>query len=77
MNLGLGPTWAVSLVEAREIALANHRIAREGGDPRSRGAPTFAEAAETVIAIHAERWRAVASPRSSGGSLWAHTYSRR
>ena len=56
-TLGLGPTWAVSLAEARELALENHRAARQGGDPRSQGAPTFGEAVETVIAIHAEGWR--------------------
>ena len=56
-TIGLGPTWAVSLADAREMALENHRVARQGGDPRSKGAPTFAEAVETVIAIHAEGWR--------------------
>ena len=56
-NLGLGPTWQVSLAEAREMALGNHRVARGGGDPRSKGAPSFAEAAEKVIAIHAQGWK--------------------
>ncbi len=56
-NLGLGPTWAVPVAEAREIALENHRIARQGGDPRSKSAPAFGEAAEKVISIHAEGWK--------------------
>ena len=49
--LGLGSIPFVSLAEAREKAIANRKVAREGGDPvadkrRGRGMPTFAEAAE-------------------------------
>ena len=60
--LGLGSYALVSLAEAREKALANRKIAREGGDPladrrRSQGIPTFEEAAEKVIAIYGGAWR--------------------
>ena len=60
--LGLGSFALVSLAEAREQALANRKIAREGGDPlatrrRSQGIPTFEEAAEKVIAIYGGAWR--------------------
>jgi len=72
--LGLGSYALVSLAEAREQALANRKIARSGGDPlaakrRSDGMPTFEEASEKVIAIHAEAWK-------DGGStvdLWRGT----
>ena len=61
-NLGLGPTWLVSLNQARMRALENHRIVRKGGDPRRGGAtpanPTFAEAVEEVIALHSAGWKA-------------------
>ena len=61
-TLGLGSYKLVSLAEARELALANRKVARSGGDPladrrRTDGVPTFAEAAEKVIAIHSEIWR--------------------
>ena len=60
--LGLGSFALVSLAEAREQALANRKLARTGGDPlgarrRTAGVPTFAEAAEQVIAIHREAWK--------------------
>ena len=44
---------------AREKALANTRAIAEGRDPRRRmqQVPTFAQANETVIAIHAESWK--------------------
>ena len=61
-TLGLGSCRLVSLAEARERALTNRKIARSGGDPladrrRANGAPTFAEVAEKVIAIHSEIWK--------------------
>ena len=39
------------------MALANRRTVAQGRDPRSGGVPTFAEAVETVIAIHSPSWR--------------------
>ncbi|MDE0579593.1 MAG: tyrosine-type recombinase/integrase [bacterium] len=57
-QVGLGPTWLVSLTEAREAAIDNHRIVRKGGDPRRAvGTPTFAEAVEQVIAMHSAGWK--------------------
>ena len=55
-ELGLGAAGLVSLAEARELALANRKLARSGGDPlsekrRAEGVPTFAEAAERVLEL--------------------------
>ena len=57
VNVGLGAYPVVTLAEAREVALANRRTVAQGRDPRSGGVPTFAEAVETVIAIHSPSWR--------------------
>ena len=58
VNLGLGAFPAVRLKLARDLALANRRALAEGRDPRQRGTvPSFAEAAETVIALHAATWK--------------------
>ena len=58
-SLGLGSWPAVTLAMARDRALANARALAEGRDPRRRmqQVPTFAQANETVIAIHAESWK--------------------
>ena len=60
-NVGLGAYPLVTLKEARDKALANRRAVEQGLDPRSQRAaarvPTFAEAAEAVIKIHAETWK--------------------
>ena len=50
---------------AHERALANARAIAEGRDPRRRmrQAPTFAQANETVVAIHAEHQK---SERTEG-----------
>ncbi|MDE0005002.1 MAG: tyrosine-type recombinase/integrase, partial [Rhodospirillaceae bacterium] len=58
-NVGLGAYPVVTLARARQKALANARIVAEGRDPRDRAsrAPTFEQAVETVIAIHAENWK--------------------
>jgi hypothetical protein len=51
-DMGLGSARLVPLAEARELALANRKLAREGGDPIAARAaerkvvPTFKEAAE-------------------------------
>ena len=62
-TLGLGSYKLVSLSEARSRrwptvnspAPAGTRTQADRG--RTRGVPTFAEAAETVIAIHGETWK--------------------
>jgi len=61
--LGLGNTALVPLAEAREIAVANRKIARAGGDPlalrrqQQAGSMTFAQAAEGVHGAHKAAWR--------------------
>ena len=61
-DLGLGSAALVSLAEARERALANRKLAREGGDPlRARreadAVPSFADAARHVHELHRPSWR--------------------
>ena len=61
-ELGLGAVALVSLAEARELALANRKLARSGGDPladkrRVQGVPTFAEAARRVVEQKRGGWR--------------------
>ena len=58
-NVGLGAYPVVTLARARQKALANARIVSEGRDPRDRAgrAPTFEQAVETVIGIHADNWQ--------------------
>ena len=55
---GLGSFPYVTLAEARLAAFEYRKIARADGDPlalkRRQDVPTFAEAVETVIAIHRE-----------------------
>ncbi|MCY4628237.1 MAG: tyrosine-type recombinase/integrase [Acidobacteria bacterium] len=58
-NLGLGVWPHVSLAEARQKCALN-LVARGRGElvtGRKRAVPTFEEAAETVIAIHATGWK--------------------
>ena len=75
-ELGLGSVALVSLAEAREKALANRRLARQGGDPlaekrRSQGIPTFAEAAMRVLEQKRDGWR---NPKHS--REWLSSLSR-
>ena len=57
-NVGLGSYPVVTLAEARAKALENRRAVNQGRDPRrGAGVPTFAEAAEKVIGIHAAGWK--------------------
>ena len=57
-SIGLGPYPEITLAEARQKALDNSRAVRHGGDPRGRGVPTFAEAAERTIKLHRDGWKA-------------------
>ncbi len=62
VDMGLGGFPLTSLADARERAFHNRRVARQGGDPRAERkrreqTPTFAEAVETVIALHAPNWK--------------------
>ena len=58
-ELGLGPVRLVTLAEARDAALANRKVARAGGDPRTKrhsSVPTFERAAAKVFAMHRPTW---------------------
>ena len=71
-ELGLGAVSLVSLAEARDVALANRKLARSGGDPladkrRVQGVPTFAEAARSVVEQKQGGWR---------GKYHAHNWLR-
>ena len=60
-ELGLGSAALVPLAEARAKALANRKIAREGGDPlaekrRAETTPTFAVAAARVLEQKEAGW---------------------
>ena len=60
-ELGLGGFPLVPLKDARAAALANRRLARAGGDPlaekrRLKSMPTFAAAAEAVLAQMRPGW---------------------
>ena len=60
-DIGLGGFPYVTLAEARQTAFEYRKAARAGCDPvtlrRRPDVPTFAQAAETVIAIHREGWK--------------------
>ena len=61
-DIGVGSAQLVGLAEAREKALVNRRMAREGGDPlaekrRMENMPTFAEAARRVLEQKQPAWR--------------------
>ena len=58
-ELGLGSVRLVTLAEARDTALANRKVARAGGDPRTKrhsSVPTFERAAAKVFAMHHPTW---------------------
>ena len=80
-ELGLGSVALVSLAEAREQALANRKLAREGGDPlaekrRSVGIPTFAEASKRVVEQKRAGWRSAAHARNWFRTLELHAFPR-
>ena len=59
-DIGLGSAKLVGLAEARELARAYRRVARQGGDPlalRRKEVPTFAEAAKRVHESLLPTWR--------------------
>ncbi len=78
-SLGLGRYPVVTLAMARERALENARAIAQDRDPRRSGkaVPTFAEALETVIGIHAPNWKDRAgSERQWRASLAAYALPR-
>ncbi len=56
-SVGLGAYPAVTLAEARRRALRNAREVAEGRDPLKPKTPTFEQAVERVIGIHARSWK--------------------
>lgn len=61
-EMGLGNPALVSLAEARELALANRKLAQAGGDPiqakrEAAAILSFEEAACKVHALHLPTWR--------------------
>lgn len=80
LGLGLGSADTVTLKEARRIALENRRIARSGGDPRGAGrsVPVFADAVESVIAVHQPTWKDGGERHAEDwrSTLGVHAYPR-
>ena len=66
VNIGLGSFPIVTLARARELALANARIAEAGGDPRRKpeATPTLEEAMERTIEVLRPGWRNVKTERN-------------
>ena len=61
-NVGLGAYPLVTLAKARRMSIDNARLVADGTDPRAErkrdaGIPTFKEASETVVGIHAQTWQ--------------------
>ena len=80
-ELGLGAVALVSLAEAREKALANRKLAREGGDPladkrRAEGVPTFADATTAVIEQQRTGWKNPEQVRAWRNSLERYAFPR-
>ena len=73
INVPIGPYPIVSLKEARNIAVANAKLARKGIDPRpdkqdeknKQMAPLFADAAEMVITERRKHWKDGSSTEES------------
>ena len=75
----IGHYPALSLAEARATAFERWKIAKSGGDPRKADGksvlgPTFAEAAEAVIAMHEPTWRSPKSGPQWRASLETYAY---
>lgn len=60
-DIGLGGYPLVTLAEARQQTFDNRKLARAGGDPLALKCrpevPTFEEAVDTVIELHAATWK--------------------
>ena len=60
-DIGLGPWPVVTLAEARDVALDNRRLVRDGGDPlvgkRKASIPTFRDATVATFEANKARWR--------------------
>ena len=73
-NVGLGRFPVVTLATAREKALANARMVAEGGDPRipPKVVPTFDQAVDKVVAMHAPGWKNVKTEKRWRATLDTH-----
>lgn len=67
IGIGLGGYPVVTVKEARETALENRRMARQGVDPRKARttAPRFRTLAEAVIKINESTWAGGAEGKSA------------
>ena len=80
-ELGLGSVALVPLAEAREKAVSNRKLAREGGDPlaekrRLLSVPTFAEAAAAVVEQKQAGWKNAEQVRAWRNSLRRYAFPR-
>ena len=80
-DIGLGSAQLVRLADAREKALVNRKMAREGGDPlaekrRLENMPTFAEAARRVLEQKRAGWRGGRHAQSWWASLERYALPR-
>ena len=57
-SIGMGSFPRVTLAQARKMALDNRRELDAGRDPRGGGIPTFEAAAERLIELRRDGWRA-------------------
>ena len=84
-NIGLGAYPAVPLAKARELAVANAQVIREGRNPiaekrqareksRRPDKPTFADAASRVIELRRPTWRNVKHAAQWSSTLETYTY---
>lgn len=76
VDLGLGGYPIVTLADARTAALRNAQNVQKGIDPRTGGIPTFEEACDSVIKIHAEGWKSAKSEKQWRASLSAYVFPR-
>ena len=78
-TVGLGPFPVVSLADARDMAFENVRIRQRGGNPfkvkRTRTVPTFAQAADSYIALQRVTWKAGSRNEDNWRSSLAHAKS--
>ena len=80
-ELGLGGWPLVSLSEACEVAFANRKLARAGGDPladkrRAEGMPSFIQVAAKVYQMHRPGWRNAKYAAQWEAGLRAYAYGR-
>ena len=80
-ELGLGSIPLVSLAEAREKAIANRKVAREGGDPladkrRVQRTLTFEAAAAKVLEQKRAGWRSTKHGQQWWATLKAYAFPR-